>query len=165
MALVGEDRTGRDHPNDRPATGRRFTVSEAADELGITVEAVRGRIKRGTVPHERDGDWVYVILDADQTTTVHDQGGDQSELVAVLREQLAEEREARRRADTIILQLSQANAALVQRVPALQAATDERREDSISHDEPVEGYPSTPPPRENEEKPARRGWWRRIIGE
>jgi len=55
----------------------RLTVSEAADVLGISVEAVRGRVKRGTIAHERDGDRVYVILDADQMATGHDQSNDQ----------------------------------------------------------------------------------------
>jgi hypothetical protein len=81
------------------------------------------RVRRGTLRSERDGDGtVKVILDADQVRPDPDETTDRDDLVGVLREQLAEEREARRRADTIILQLSQANAALVQRVPALQAA-------------------------------------------
>jgi hypothetical protein len=37
-----------------------------------------------------------------------------------MREQLAEEREARRRADTIIAQLTQANATLARRVPEIE---------------------------------------------
>jgi hypothetical protein len=64
---------------------------------------------------------VYVLLGAGQDTTSPDQGGDrlsaQTELIealrdqlAYMREQLAEEQEARRRADTILAQLSQANA-------------------------------------------------------
>src|SRR5215218_6983640 len=62
MPLVGEDQsqTGR----------RRLTVAEASEVLGITVEAVRGRIKRRTLEHERDSGTVYVLLEADQS---HDQ--------------------------------------------------------------------------------------------
>ena len=40
---MGEDRTGQPKP-----TNQRVTVSEAAEALGITAEAVRMRIKRGT---------------------------------------------------------------------------------------------------------------------
>ena len=40
------------------------------------------------------------------------------------REILAKERDVRRRADTIIAQLTQANAALVQRVPELEAPSE-----------------------------------------
>jgi hypothetical protein len=118
---------------------RRLTVSEAADELGISAEAVRSRVKRGTLRSTKEGGTVYVLLPGrpgdhqtrpdnnqtteendraeDQTPPEHDRAGDQTELVeslldqlAYMREQLAEEREARRRADTIMAQLSQANA-------------------------------------------------------
>jgi predicted ArsR family transcriptional regulator len=33
-------------------TRRRLTIDQAADQLGITVDAVRGRVKRGTITHE-----------------------------------------------------------------------------------------------------------------
>ena len=132
----------------------RLTYAQAASALGISTDAVRMRVRRGTLPSERDGDGpVKVLLDADQVRPDNDVTN--NELVSVLREQLAEEREARRRADTIILNLTQANASLAQRVPALQAATDERPDVNASRDDPVEGYPGTPRPR---------GWWRRIIG-
>ncbi len=48
-------------------TGRWVTVQGAADALGITVEAVRARTRRGTLPKEKASDGtVYVWLDADQ---------------------------------------------------------------------------------------------------
>jgi hypothetical protein len=53
---------------DRPPTRRRTTVAEAAELMGISTEAVRGRIRRGTLPVEREGGAVYVLLD-DRTTT------------------------------------------------------------------------------------------------
>lgn len=127
----------QDADQSRPVT--RLTVSEAAAVLGISVEAVRGCIKRGTIEHEREGDRVYVLVGGDQSTTGRGQDvgqpndqeqlvGDQAPLVenlldqvGYLREQLAEEREARRRADTIIAQLSQANVTLAARVPQLEA--------------------------------------------
>jgi hypothetical protein len=130
---------------------QRLTYAEAAKALGISTDAARMRVRRGTLQSERDETGtVRVILNVDEIPTV-----ETNDLISVLREQLAEEREARRRADTIILNLTQANATLASRVPALQAADDERREDSISRDDPVEGYPNTPRPR---------GWWKRIIG-
>jgi hypothetical protein len=43
-------------------------VAEASEILGITVEAVRGRIKRRTLKSERTDKGVFVLLDADQTT-------------------------------------------------------------------------------------------------
>jgi hypothetical protein len=35
--------------------------------LGVTVEAVRGRIKRRTLDHERTAEGVFVLLDTDQS--------------------------------------------------------------------------------------------------
>ena len=55
---------------DQSQTSRqRVTVAQASEILGVTVEAVRGRIKRGTLEHERHSSTVYVLLHADQMTT------------------------------------------------------------------------------------------------
>jgi hypothetical protein len=56
---------------DRTPPVRRTTVVEAAEILGISAEAVRGRIRRGTLLVERQGGTVYVLLDtpADDRTT------------------------------------------------------------------------------------------------
>ena len=46
-------------------TGGKVSVYEAAGILGVTVDAIRKRIQRGTIPHQRDeGGRVWVILDA-----------------------------------------------------------------------------------------------------
>ena len=47
-------------------TGQRVTTKEAAEALGISVEAVRKRIERGQLGHERVDGRVYVYLDNDQ---------------------------------------------------------------------------------------------------
>jgi chromosome segregation ATPase len=123
----------------RSQTSRqRVTVAQASEILGITVEAVRGRIKRRTLKHERDSGTVYVLLDAGQTTDQpqpdDDQPTDQlrpdaqlgysEELAEELRDrihylerQVEEEREARRRADTLLAQL-------MQRIPELEAPSE-----------------------------------------
>jgi hypothetical protein len=50
-------------------TGRlRLKVAEAPEVLGVTVEAVRDRIKRGTLDHERTDKGVFVFLEADLST-------------------------------------------------------------------------------------------------
>ncbi len=173
---MGEDR--QDTDQSQPVT--RLTVSEAAAVLGISVEAVRGRIKRGTIEHEREGARVYVLVGGNQSATGRDQGGDQSsnqerlvgdqaplvenllDQVAYLREQLAEEREARRRADTIIAQLSQANAALAARVPQLEAPDASREpQNEPESAEPRSDRGSVP---QEPEKATERPWWRRLIG-
>ena len=57
-----------------------MTVAQAAGVLGISAEAVRGRIRRGTIPVEREGRAVYVLLDnrttADQPGTTDDRSDD-----------------------------------------------------------------------------------------
>ena len=138
----------------RDATGR-YTVAEAAEVLGISAEAVRSRVKRGSLKHEREGNTVYVLLpigndrarqDTDQTPPEPDRAGDQTgrledlrEQVAYLRRQLDEEREARRRADTILVQLSAANAEQARTIRAIEAPQKDA--------ETVEEAPEGPVPR------------------
>ncbi len=162
-------------------TGRRLTPRQAADQLGVSVEAVRGRIKRGTIAHERDGGRVFVILDADQTATDHDQGDDQStdqarpvELVEVLRdqlsyirEQLEQEREARRRADAIIAQLAQSNEEQARTIRAIEAPGSPQDAQHEGQETPAPGPdgPATPDSEATGEGDVeRRGWWRRFFG-
>jgi uncharacterized membrane protein len=128
MPLVGEERPG---PS---ADRRRLTVPEAADALGVTVDAIRGRIRRGTLHSERESGTVYVWVDLPDADWREPSAGsrrpshDQSELIEEmrariedLREQLDEERESRRRADTIIAQLSAANAEQARTIRAIEA--------------------------------------------
>jgi predicted ArsR family transcriptional regulator len=88
---VGEDRTARPGP-----TERSVTVSEAAQALGITPEAVRMRIKRGTLSSEKRAGRVYVLLGPRPTTEqTTDQTPDHTEeLIRTLREQLEAKRQA-----------------------------------------------------------------------
>src|SRR5215213_5200617 len=67
---VGEDRS--------QTSRQRVTVAQAAEILGVTVEAVRGRIKRKTLEHERHSGTVYVLLHADQMPTGRQPGDDQT---------------------------------------------------------------------------------------
>jgi hypothetical protein len=61
MARMEEERT----------SGNRVSVYEAAEVMGVTVDAIRKRISRRTIPHERDEDGrVWVLLDADQDRPV-----------------------------------------------------------------------------------------------
>lgn len=187
MPDMGED---TDQGDNRTQT-RRYTVSEAAMILDISVEAVRGRIKRDSIAHEREGDRVYVLLEGeayDQSqdgTTGRDQGEDQSnartrpdEIVEVLtdqvehlREQLAEEREARRRADTIIAQLAQANAEQARTIRAIEAPDSPREAQHAGQEAPGPGPEGSSTPDSEatgEGNSGRRGLWRsfarRIFG-
>jgi excisionase family DNA binding protein len=120
---VGEDSTA-------PQSGRRVTVDEAARYLGLSVDAVRKRVQRGQIAHEKDlAGRVRIILDDSETLQDEspDTPGQSAELVGELRDrirylerQVEEEREARRRADTILAQLSAANAEQARTIRALE---------------------------------------------
>src|SRR5829696_8080042 len=78
MQTVGADAPkGNDQSMTGPPSATRVTVQEAAEALGITVEAVRARIKRGKLRREKgEGGTVYVWLDAAQTQPDKDQTSD-----------------------------------------------------------------------------------------
>jgi len=162
---VGDDRTGRPGP-----TNQRLTVPEAAELLGITAEAVRMRIKRGTLRSERQAGRVFVLLGSDRPTEHTTERTEPTEdrtaqLIATLQEQLAEEREARRRADTIIAQLARANEEQARTIRELEAPSEPLSEARESP-ETVEEEPERAEPRaatveaqEGVQKP----WWRRMF--
>jgi excisionase family DNA binding protein len=133
-------------------TEHRLTYKEAAKALGISTDAVRMRVRRGTLPSERDQDGVKVILNADQLRP----DPDDTNLNEHLREEVLYLREENQRKDHLI-------AALIQKVPALPAATDERRDVNASHDAPMEGYSDTGSSRENPQNQSSRGWWTRLF--
>ena len=134
--------------------GRWVDVGEVSRELGISSDAVRKRIARGSLRSERQDGSVLVWLDEGWTEAGHEAQVDGGPLVEDLREQvhylrsiLNEEREARRRADMIIAQLTQANAALAAKVPELESpAPPEPREelDTTQEASPERGEPAKP---------------------
>jgi hypothetical protein len=156
----------------------RVPVREAAHLLGISPEAVRSRLYRGTLDKETGTDGtIYVRLHDDQLRHDDEQTADQSqpntelvgelrERIEDLREQLAEEREARRRADTIIAQLARANEEQARTIRELEAPSeppsDERESPQTVEEEPESAKPhvATGSPQEG----VRRSWWRRVFG-
>ncbi len=148
-------------------------VNSAAEELGVSTDAVRKRIYRGSIRSDRQDGTVRVWLDNGGTEAGHQVQGEASALVEVLREQaeylreqLDQERaartEERRRHDTIIAQLTQANAALASRVPELEASREHPEALETVREEPdaAESRPGAPEPPEA----GRRPWWRRMLG-
>jgi excisionase family DNA binding protein len=171
------------------ATQNRVTIQEAARRLGVKEDAIRKRIQRGSMRHEKAEDGrVYVWVDATQDET-QDTGHtsqdvyqdaaqderleDLREQIAYLRRQLDEERDARRRADTILAQLSQANAEQARTIRAIEAP-----QEATDATEAVEEAPDRADPRPStggrQEPPgafgsrgsgtARGSLWRRIFG-
>src|SRR5215210_4197801 len=88
------DRTTEPTQTQQPT--KRVTVADAARLLGLSAEAVRMRIKRGTLASEKVEGSVYVLLDADQTRSntapppehTHEPTADQTNLVEALRSEV-----------------------------------------------------------------------------
>jgi hypothetical protein len=155
-------------------TKQRLNAQEAAEALGISVDAVRMRARRGTLDSEHENGRLYVWLDTD-SSNVHLQEQveallrEKNERIEELREQvhhfreiLNDERDARRRADTIIAQLTQANAALATRVPELEAPQEPpgAPESVVEEPEWAEPRSSTGGAQEGSDRP----WWRKVFG-
>jgi excisionase family DNA binding protein len=198
---------GQDRDAAQDGAQDRVTIQEAARRLGVKEDAVRKRIQRGSMRHAKAEDgrvyvWVDVAQDAaqDEPETARDVYRDAAqdervedlrEQVAYLRRQLDEEREARRRADTILVQLSAANAEQARTIRAIEAPPE-----APEAAETVEEGPEAAEPRSDREGPeilqdastdapgssergtagvgggdvpweqqagARRPWWRRIF--
>ena len=67
----------KEEANEQPT--ERVTVAEAAQLLGMSAEAVRMRVKRGSLKSAKIKGTVYVLMDAEQTRPNIDQtGGDSS---------------------------------------------------------------------------------------
>ena len=138
--------------------------------LGVTIEAVRGRIKRGTLEHERTDKGVFVLLPADQSTDRPQPDTDQTtdrlqsdnaalisakdETIAALRDQLEAERQAHAEARRLLM-------AALERIPPQLEAPSEPPE---SLETPSDSAPNTPTPLEPETPAVPRPWWRRWFG-
>jgi hypothetical protein len=151
----------------------RRTVAEAAEQLGISKEAVRKRITRKTLRSDRDEDGtVYVYVSPSGTpsgaasaTGVADRDllyQEQRERIAYLEKQVEEEREARRRADTLL-------ARLMDRVPELEAPNEtsspprarEQGENATDNETATQTPTQTP---SDDTGASRLPWWRRWLG-
>jgi hypothetical protein len=168
----------------------RVSVQAAAERLGTTVDAIRKRVQRDTIAHEKDpAGRVWILLDTDRTK--HDETGHRQDVrsddvvvvevvrelreqVAYLRDQLDQEREARTeerwRHDTIIAQLSQANAALASRVPELEPprdpgeALETRESPETAAEEPYGTSPQEAADSLQRRSERQGSWWRRFFG-
>jgi predicted ArsR family transcriptional regulator len=157
----------------------RVTIPQAAERLGISESAVRKRISRRQIDHDRESGRVFVYLDTepDQSRTEADNVPDTvtqrlldaREEISYLRGQLdaeraahAETREARRRADHII-------AALTERIPELEASPQtaqgaESMAESASGGESGEEAWETRTGPQSMDARERVSWWRRLFG-
>jgi hypothetical protein len=165
---VGE---GRQYATGHPST-ERVSIPQAADHLGTTVDAIRKRVQRGTIPYEKDGDGrVWILLDtgrprqdADRDTTGRRGSPDdlltsKDETIRLLREQLDQANERDRENRRII-------AALTSRIPAIEAPTEQPPEPPESPTTATEqpGRVEPQAPLEGAQEAAERPWWRRVFG-
>ena len=141
---------------------RRVSLKEAAVLLGISEEAVTMRIRRGTLLSEKSDEQVHVWLDevpdADQNifypqALIEDLPREKAEGIQELWKQihhfrgiLAEERSARHSTDTIIVQLTQANAALASRVPEFEDSAPPLRPEPAKPLKPERAEPNRAEP-------------------
>jgi len=150
--------------------GRWIDLKEAAETLGVTSEAVRKRVRRGTLASEKHEDgrvlvWVDTRSDGGSDAGYDGRVGrgydelleEVRDRVRYLEKQLDEEREANRENRRII-------AGLVQRVPELEAAREEAPKERESTQTPSEEPHSTHAPPEPQEPSQRRSWWRAFFG-
>ena len=169
---------------DIPGDILRLTVPEAAQALGISPEAVRNRLSRGTLDSVKEEGTVYVLLPADKVRHIADTPNDSPRytsdtsnnrsrtigdiptdisddadtLISAKDETirvLSEQLEAERAANA---EMRRIVAGLVQRVPQLEAPTEapESPETAAPAGEGVEV------PLATEER--QRGFWRRFFG-
>ncbi len=136
---------------------RRLDLGEAAQELGVTREAVRRRAKRGTLESERGDDgrlyvWVHTDHHAEDDDGHEDR--DRDELVEELRDRVRYLEEESRRKDHLL-------AAALERIPpALEAPSEPRGSPTEADGDPT----GTPPPEPHKPTSQRSSWWRRMFG-
>jgi hypothetical protein len=135
----------------------KLTVAQAADALDISQDAVRKRIARGTIPHDRDASGrVYVYLSPYETVYKTDQDATQDDAsktvqdayVRSLEDQIGFLRRELERKDAILLNLTE-------RIPELEVPQETEEQQSRGSPQPT-----APGAQEG----ARRPWWRRMFG-
>src|SRR5215217_3480471 len=173
--VVGEDRRTARTDRDPTTNQQRLTVHDAARRLGISEDAVRMRVKRGTLPADKEGGRLHVLLDVEPTTEPTTDRTD--ELIEELKDrvhrleyQLDQEREARteerRRQDTVIAQLSRANEEQARTIRQLEAPAGpppgEGESPETASEEPEKAEPR--PAAGEAQEAIQRPWWRRMFG-
>jgi hypothetical protein len=141
---------------------RVVPIAAAAVILGISKDAVRMRVKRGTLRSEKRDDRVYVHLndvpDADPNVLAESL----QEQVTYLRSQLDAERRANDENRRLL-------AGLIERMPALEAGAEpsssQTGEDGAQEPEKVAPTPAPAQADTGAQDGSERvSWWRRLIG-
>ena len=182
------DQTNVQPTTDQPTsktTDQRVTVADAALLLGISEDAVRSRLRRGTLRRETGGDGtVFVVLGTDRPASnqrptddrltnqqndrqtagqpidghVDRRGGSETyrdELVEALRDEVAHLRDQLDRERDASAELRRIVAGLVQRVPELEAAPEPRNAPKTASESTVNSDVPS--------EPERVSWLRRLL--
>jgi DNA-binding transcriptional MerR regulator len=151
----------------------RMSVAEAARRLGVSPEAIRKRIKRGTIDHDQDpGGLTYVYVEVDNP--VGNPSGDAvgnpdsaaliSQMQAridSLERQIEEANERDRRKDHIIMQQAQSLAAI--NAPQEAQEATESPESVSEGGDGGEAWETRTEPQSMDAR-ERVSWWRRLLG-
>ena len=164
-------------------TRDRVTVQEAARRLGVKDDAVRKRIQRGTLEHDKDSDGrVYVYLDVTKdeshagqdTKAVWDTSQvsakdafvmAKDETISELRDQIGFLRRGPGRQGALLMSLPQRVPPLVAppRGPALLSQEPPGASRSVvEQSDRGEPLPGGGEAQEGSERPS--SWWRRVFG-
>src|ERR671910_3018799 len=158
---------GEDTLQERPQEALdRISVAQAAHRLGVTQDAVRKRIARGTIRHEKDYEGrIFVYLDTlfereSKTDQGNGQGAesktvlddDQDKYTRSLEDQIDFLRRELERKDKIIMSLTQL-------IPELEASP-EPREGHVTDTEEASKDTASP---EQQEPSQRRSWLHRFF--
>jgi excisionase family DNA binding protein len=161
-----------DMENDTGRTTRQdaMSVSEAAEFLGVTEDAVRKRIHRGKIAYERDQDGRYIVYptETDKRHTVpqdsvqYEPSALISELrarVELLEDQLEQATERERQASERDRENRRLLAAALERIPPQLEAPSEPPE---TPETATEGGGEPRPG--GAQEGTQRAWWKRILG-
>jgi hypothetical protein len=139
----------------------RVTVQEAGRRLGITESAVRKRVQRGLLEHDKESDGrLYVYLDTQDIERDEVRDSSYDMLVRRLENENEFLRRELERKDAILLNMTEAMKALSP--PAQEEPPDERESPERAAEEPerAEPRPATGGAQEGTQRP----WWRRLFG-
>ena len=168
-----------DQYSPRPSSGAKVSVYEAANALGVTVDAIRKRIQRGTISHQRDeAGRVWVLLDAASSlqnaanSTIPYDGEhayllkDRDELVDSLKDQVEYLRQVIETRDLELQRKDSIIAALTQRIPELEPLREPPHEPPSASEMPSDGSAAGKGDVSPHEEGAQdlRPWYRRFFG-
>jgi hypothetical protein len=139
----------------------RVTVAEAAKRLGISESAVRKRVQRDQIDHDRDeGGKLYVYLSSRDKVADSVQDEVRDRYITFLERELEARSEEIRRRDAIIMNMTEAMKAIG---PPREDAP-ESPESPAPSDAPPDAVAEAQEATERPDSEARRSWWRRMFG-